>query len=847
MPPDIESFRHWELGEPIQAAIEGMGITSPTPIQRLAIQNVLDGKDVIAKAETGTGKTLAFGAPMMARIDPARATVLGLVLCPTRELAEQVQKVLAILGAARGVKTALIVGGEPLGPQVEALKGGAQVVVGTPGRVLDLYKQRFLQFPWTEFAILDEADVMLEIGFIDDVKQILSYTPDERQTLLFSATFPPELLKLAREYTRNPAEVATAAGLKTVDTITQSWMQVEPDDYALALVRLIEQSAAEDVFLVFCPRRTDVDRLMRRLERFPFAIKALHGGYDQEARFRVMSAFRTREVKALIATDVASRGLDVAHVTHVVNLGSPQDITDYTHRIGRTGRAGRKGVAITIVSSGRDMLKWKRALHEATWDIPQVDPPGATRRGSDRERERNAARQPRPAPIVVAPPAAPTEHARYAPRRETAPVRREAGRPEAGRRDAERPDEVRRDEPRGRGARDGERGERGPRTGRPDHPDRPRRDTERGAPRTERRDPAWPEDRSTERKAALDPHEWSPEASHMGGSARGGEAQRKQVGRPSDAPSRAARPADERQGARRDHARGPARDEARRESPRADAPESARAPQERRPRGEDRPRRSDDRGARRDARDTEREPRREPRAPADDRGRAREPRREAPPRDETSRRAPRGAPRHESAPRDVPAPERDPRDVSPTERDPRDSSSLGRGPRDSSSPSRGPRDASSPERASRERHAAPERSREPRAPREAARGPREDFRTPPDAERAPREERRPAAPARREGSPRSEPARREPEPSQVERPAPQRSERSSDSRRGSPREGGPRSRAPAPTPPRAPERVAAPEPVVEQPRERDEKPRERAPSRGKTPHHGPRSGFGEGL
>lgn len=373
-PPDITTFRHWELGEDIQVAIAGMGITTPSPIQRLAIGPVLAGKDVIAKAETGTGKTLAFGAPMMAKIDPARASVLGLVMCPTRELAEQVQNVLIALGKPRGIEVALIVGGEPMEPQVKALKRGAQVVVGTPGRILDLYKQKFLSFPWTEFAILDEADVMFEFGFIDDVKEILSYTPDERQTLLFSATFPIELLKLARENTRDPAEVATAAGLKTVDNIEQSVIFLDDEDRTLALMRLIENSDPEDTFLVFCPRRTDVDKLIRRLERMPFGIKALHGGYDQAARFRVMAAFRTGEVKALIATDVASRGLDVKHVSTVVNYGSPHDITDYTHRIGRTGRAGRKGRAITLVG-GIDRRKWTQIEREATWKIPEVDPP----------------------------------------------------------------------------------------------------------------------------------------------------------------------------------------------------------------------------------------------------------------------------------------------------------------------------------------------------------------------------------------------------------------------------------------------------------------------------------------
>jgi len=320
---------------------------------------------------------------MMAKIDPSRSSVLGLVLTPTRELAEQVYNVLKQLGDARGIKLALVVGGEPLEPQVRALKAGAQVVVGTPGRVMDLQRQKFLSFPWTEFAVLDEADEMLEIGFLDDVKQIFSTLPDERQTLLFSATFPPELLRRARAHTQNPIEVATSMGVKTADTIHQSFMRVHDDDRAMALIRIIEQSEPEDVMLVFCDRRTEVDRLMRRLERMPFSIKALHGGYDQAARFRVMSAFRTGEVKALVATDVASRGLDVKHVTLVVNYSAPQDITDYTHRIGRTGRAGRQGRAITIVGD-TDYKRWRFIERDATFRIDEVGMPGPTRRGPDR-------------------------------------------------------------------------------------------------------------------------------------------------------------------------------------------------------------------------------------------------------------------------------------------------------------------------------------------------------------------------------------------------------------------------------------------------------------------------------
>jgi superfamily II DNA/RNA helicase len=373
-PPDIDSFEEFSLAENIQSAIKGMGITKPTPIQALAIEPVLQGKDVIAKAETGTGKTLAFGAPMMSKIDPSRSTVLGLVLSPTRELAEQVHDVLKELGAASGVKTTLIVGGEQMGPQVRALQAGAQVVVGTPGRVLDLLNQRFLQFPWTEFAILDEADKMLEIGFIDDVKKILDACNEYRQTLLFSATFPPPLLELARGYTTDPAEIATASGVSTVDNIHQYYLRCGEEDRARELGHLIEDSAKDDVFLVFCERRTDVDQLMRKLERRRFSVKALHGGYDQAARFRVMGAFRTGEVKCLVATDVASRGLDVKHVTHVVNLGVPRDVSDYTHRIGRTGRAGAHGVAVTFVSR-RNERDWENLQRQSGFDLTELRRP----------------------------------------------------------------------------------------------------------------------------------------------------------------------------------------------------------------------------------------------------------------------------------------------------------------------------------------------------------------------------------------------------------------------------------------------------------------------------------------
>ena len=385
-PPDVPSFAHWDLEATVLQGIRNMDIEVPTPIQALSVQPILDGRDLIAKAETGTGKTLAFGAPMMSKVDPERVSVLALVLCPTRELAQQVAGVLSALGAPRNLNVALLVGGDPIHPQVDALQAGAQVVVGTPGRVLDLYQQRFLSFPWTEFAVLDEADKMFEIGFIDDIRKILSLLPEERQTLLFSATYPKEVLGLARDFTRDPVEVATALGLATVDSIEQRYLACDDEDRALALIRLIETSEDDDVFLVFCERRTDVDRLLRRLERERFSIKALHGGYDQASRFRVMSAFRTGEVKALLATDVAARGLDVEHVTHVINYSVPREVESYTHRIGRTGRAGRSGQAITFVPPA-DRRRWSAILRQVKWDIDELEMPGRRGRSSRRDDE----------------------------------------------------------------------------------------------------------------------------------------------------------------------------------------------------------------------------------------------------------------------------------------------------------------------------------------------------------------------------------------------------------------------------------------------------------------------------
>jgi superfamily II DNA/RNA helicase len=335
--------------------------------------------------------------------------------------------------------------------------------------------QGFLTFPWTEFVVLDEADKMLEIGFLEDIEKILAQVNEDRQTLLFSATFPPSLLKLARGQTKTPVEIATATGIATVTTIRQCCIETNEDDRANLLQKIVRGSNPEDAFLVFCDRRTDVDRLMRRMERERYGVRALHGGYDQAARFRVMTAFRAKEVKVLLATDVASRGLDVKHISHVINFAAPRDHADYTHRIGRTGRAGRMGTAITFVTPPTRRY-WSELLSITKFDVELLKgprdlfDPKSKRAPQDAEKsDSNEARDDRPSK--------PRE--RTSPREERSSEDRPRRRRE--RNDAPREESSSEDRPRRRRERsDAPREERS-------SEDRPRRQRERSdAPREER-------------------------------------------------------------------------------------------------------------------------------------------------------------------------------------------------------------------------------------------------------------------------------------------------------------------------------------------------------------------------
>ena len=326
-----------------------MGYVEPTPVQREAIPPMMEGGDVVGQAQTGTGKTAAFGIPLAERLDPAVRGVQAIVLVPTRELAMQVSAELTRIFAGSGLRVATIMGGTRMGPQLVALAEGAQVVVGTPGRIQDHMQRGTLRLDGVRIAILDEADEMLDIGFADDMERILRRTPRERQTALFSATMPPFIRRMIARYMRNPVWVSIRPEVPTVETIDQVYYEVSERDKADALIELLASRHLSRV-LVFRRTQIGVDRLAAVLERRGVRALPIHGGLPQNERDRVMTAFRGGELRVLVATNVAARGLDIREVSHVVNFDFPQTTEEYIHRIGRTGRAGREGTAITFVS-----------------------------------------------------------------------------------------------------------------------------------------------------------------------------------------------------------------------------------------------------------------------------------------------------------------------------------------------------------------------------------------------------------------------------------------------------------------------------------------------------------------
>jgi superfamily II DNA/RNA helicase len=364
--PDSEdsakAFRDLGVAEPICAALEAAGIQYAFPIQALALPIALDGHDLIGQARTGTGKTLAFGVALLQRLDETpgseRSAPRSLVVVPTRELAIQVADDLRMAGSHLGTRVVTLYGGRAYEPQIEAL-ATVDLVVGTPGRLLDLVRQGHLDLSRVTGLVLDEADKMLDLGFLPDVEKILRLTPADRQTMLFSATMPGEVVTLARRHLRRPTHVRAEHHDEPahVPSTEQHVFRAHQMDKIEVLARIL-QAEGRGLTIVFCRTKRACDQVAAALTTRGFAAAAVHGDLGQSQRERAMRAFRSGKVDVLVATDVAARGLDVDDVTHVVNYECPEDDKAYLHRTGRTGRAGRTGVAVTFVD-WRDLQRWK--------------------------------------------------------------------------------------------------------------------------------------------------------------------------------------------------------------------------------------------------------------------------------------------------------------------------------------------------------------------------------------------------------------------------------------------------------------------------------------------------------
>nr|MDQ3093241.1 DEAD/DEAH box helicase [Actinomycetota bacterium] len=346
----MTNFSDLRLSESSLQALTDVGYDKPSPIQEQAIPPMLDGLDVIGQAQTGSGKTAAFGLPIVEYVDPSVPEVQALVLTPTRELCIQVTQALRTYGSRKGIDVVAVFGGAPIRSQQAQLRGGGQVVVGTVGRVLDLIQRASLILNSCRFVVLDEADEMLDLGFLEDVERILALTPNSRQTSLFSATMPPPIRALADRYLYDPVTVSVKSATMTVDSVEQFQLPVEAKDKADKLVDVL-RAEKPDQAIVFVRTKIRTDQLYKKLRDRGLNVKALHGDMSQGARDGVMLGFKGGRVPILVATDVAARGLDISTVTHVVNFDVPRSPDVYVHRIGRTGRVGRAGRAITFVES----------------------------------------------------------------------------------------------------------------------------------------------------------------------------------------------------------------------------------------------------------------------------------------------------------------------------------------------------------------------------------------------------------------------------------------------------------------------------------------------------------------
>ena len=443
----MTTFAELGLSAPVLEALEHLGYQQPTPIQEETIPLLLEGRDVIGQAQTGTGKTAAFGLPMMEYIDPSDPELQALVLTPTRELCIQVTQALRAYGERRGINVVAVFGGAPIREQASQLKNDAHVVVGTVGRVMDMISRHYLFLDQVRYVVLDEADEMLDLGFFEDVEDILGRAPSGRQTALFSATMPPPIKKMAEKRMYDPVTIKVKAAQLTIDTVEQFHVEVSDKDKPDKLADVLKAERPEQA-IIFARTKIGVDRLARRLGDKGVRVKTLHGDMTQGARDGVMIAFKGGREKLLVATDVAARGLDITGVSHVVNYDIPNSPDIYVHRIGRTGRAGESGRAITFITAKQHSDLEAIERHAKT-EIPAWGNGDALKRRSRSERDAG------PPPEAASVDAKPVDEkpAGEAPEAEAAGTPPEE-RPAADEKPRERP---RRSRGRGRGNRDPDR------------------------------------------------------------------------------------------------------------------------------------------------------------------------------------------------------------------------------------------------------------------------------------------------------------------------------------------------------------------------------------------------------
>ncbi len=402
----MSDFDMMDLPPKLVARLNDMGLTDPTPIQKQAIPHALNGRDVMGLAQTGTGKTAAFGVPLVAQMlelqgRPAPKSVRGLVLAPTRELATQISVNLRAFAEKTNLRVAMVVGGQSINNQIKRLERGVDLLVATPGRLLDLMDRRAVRLDETVFLVLDEADQMLDMGFIHDLRKIASVIPKERQTMLFSATMPKQMNELAQSYLHKPIRVEVSPPGKAADKVTQEIHFIAKSEKAGLLIELLDKHRDERA-LVFGRTKHGSEKLMKSLVKAGYAAGSIHGNKSQGQRDRAIAAFKSGEIKVLVATDVAARGLDIPDVKHVYNYDLPNVPDNYVHRIGRTARAGKDGAAIAFCAPDEmgELLAIQKTMGITipvasgrpweTADIPAGTPPKGRR-----QRRRPGAGQPR--------------------------------------------------------------------------------------------------------------------------------------------------------------------------------------------------------------------------------------------------------------------------------------------------------------------------------------------------------------------------------------------------------------------------------------------------------------------